>query len=55
MKFGLAGGGTGGHTYPAVAVAERLREHEGAELVYYGTAKGPELDARARQLLGLDK
>jgi UDP-N-acetylglucosamine--N-acetylmuramyl-(pentapeptide) pyrophosphoryl-undecaprenol N-acetylglucosamine transferase len=42
MKFGLAGGGTGGHTYPAVAVAERLREHDGAELVYYGTPRGPE-------------
>ncbi|MEI7926769.1 MAG: glycosyltransferase, partial [Chloroflexota bacterium] len=42
MKFALAGGGTGGHAYPAIAVAERLREIEGTELVYYGTEKGPE-------------
>ena len=42
MRYGLAGGGTGGHTYPAVAVAERLRERSGVELIYYGTPDGPE-------------
>ena len=42
MKFVLAGGGTGGHAYPAVAVSERLRERGNVEFCYYGTPHGPE-------------
>jgi len=45
MKFALAGGGTGGHVYPAIAVAEELRQQLDTELVYYGTKRGPERDA----------
>ena len=42
MKFVLTGGGTGGHAYPSVAVAERLRERADVQLFYYGTPRGPE-------------
>ena len=42
MRVVLAGGGTGGHAYPAIAVAEELREQPGAEVIYYGTPGGPE-------------
>ncbi len=41
MKIILSGGGTGGHIYPAVAVAEALRRRlgDGAEVLFVG-AKG---------------
>ncbi len=42
MKIGLAGGGTGGHAYPSITVAEALREHSDVELVFFGTERGPE-------------
>lgn len=45
MKFALAGGGTGGHVYPAIAVAQELRRRLDTELVYYGTKHGPEREA----------
>ncbi|MDA0271020.1 MAG: UDP-N-acetylglucosamine--N-acetylmuramyl-(pentapeptide) pyrophosphoryl-undecaprenol N-acetylglucosamine transferase [Chloroflexi bacterium] len=49
MRFALAGGGTGGHVYPAVAVAECLRASEGTELYYYGTERGPEHEVAERE------
>jgi UDP-N-acetylglucosamine--N-acetylmuramyl-(pentapeptide) pyrophosphoryl-undecaprenol N-acetylglucosamine transferase len=36
----LTGGGTGGHIYPALAVAEQLREQEDVEEILYIGAKG---------------
>ena len=42
MKFALAGGGTGGHAYPSITVGEELRACCQADLVYYGTERGPE-------------
>ena len=52
MKFALAGGGTGGHAYPSIAVGERLRAEGDADLVYYGTAHGPE--RRMAQAAGIE-
>lgn len=43
MKVLLSGGGTGGHVYPAIAIANRIKEeHPDAEIVFVGTATGIE-------------
>jgi len=47
----IAGGGTGGHVYPGVAVAEELvRRNADARVVFVGTARG--LEARIVPALG---
>lgn len=43
MRVLLTGGGTGGHIYPALAVARRLQEMDSeVELLYVGTKRGLE-------------
>ena len=43
MRILLTGGGTGGHIYPALAVADEImRRHPQAEILYVGTKRGLE-------------
>lgn len=45
MRVIMTGGGTGGHIYPAIAIAERIRRrHPDAEILFVGTARGMEKD-----------
>jgi len=44
MRVLIAGGGTGGHVYPALAVASVLRDHYHAEIVYMGDRHGLEAE-----------
>ncbi|CEN84994.1 undecaprenyldiphospho-muramoylpentapeptide beta-N-acetylglucosaminyltransferase [Paraclostridium sordellii] len=43
MKILLSGGGTGGHVYPAIAIANKIKEENPeAEIIFVGTEKGIE-------------
>ena len=42
MRVLIAGGGTGGHVIPALAIGDELRERNGAEVRFVGTARGLE-------------
>src|SRR6266481_4409252 len=42
MRIVIAGGGTGGHVIPALAIAQQLRKQLGAEVLFIGTARGIE-------------
>jgi UDP-N-acetylglucosamine--N-acetylmuramyl-(pentapeptide) pyrophosphoryl-undecaprenol N-acetylglucosamine transferase len=42
MRVMIAGGGTGGHVVPALAIGRALRDGHGAEVRFIGTARGIE-------------
>ncbi|MBI4510171.1 MAG: undecaprenyldiphospho-muramoylpentapeptide beta-N-acetylglucosaminyltransferase [Deltaproteobacteria bacterium] len=51
MKLIIAGGGTGGHLFPGVAIAEELKARDpSAEILFVGTARG--IEARVLPRLG---
>ena len=50
MKFVITGGGTGGHVYPALALADEARRR-GIHVLYVGTERG--LEARAVPAAGV--
>jgi UDP-N-acetylglucosamine--N-acetylmuramyl-(pentapeptide) pyrophosphoryl-undecaprenol N-acetylglucosamine transferase len=51
MRVLIAGGGTGGHLFPGIAVAEEVLSR-GGEVLFVGTARG--IEARVLPELGLD-
>ncbi len=51
MRVLIAGGGTGGHLFPGIAVAEEVLSR-GGEVLFVGTARG--IEARVVPELGLD-
>lgn len=48
MRVLIAGGGTGGHVYPAVSIGKALQE-KGAELLFVGTQRGLEREIVPRE------
>jgi len=42
MRAVLAGGGTGGHVIPALAIAQQLKKAYAADVLFIGTPRGME-------------
>jgi UDP-N-acetylglucosamine--N-acetylmuramyl-(pentapeptide) pyrophosphoryl-undecaprenol N-acetylglucosamine transferase len=51
MKIVIAGGGTGGHLYPGIAIARELLTEKGNEVLFVGTEQG--IEARVLPQEGL--
>jgi len=49
LVFVVSGGGTGGHIYPALAIARGLGDRFGAEVYYIGGTRGMESDIVPRE------
>ncbi|HHY45935.1 MAG TPA: undecaprenyldiphospho-muramoylpentapeptide beta-N-acetylglucosaminyltransferase [Firmicutes bacterium] len=50
MRVVFAGGGTGGHIYPAITIARVLRErHPDSEILFVGSRRGPDSDIVTRE------
>ena len=58
MKYVLSCGGTGGHIYPAIAIADKIKEKDpDAEILFIGTKKGMEnrlVPAAGYEIKGID-
>ena len=58
MKVVLSCGGTGGHIYPAIAIADKIKEHHpDAEILFIGTKLGMENDLVPKagyKIVGID-
>ncbi|MBI3263156.1 MAG: undecaprenyldiphospho-muramoylpentapeptide beta-N-acetylglucosaminyltransferase [Acidobacteria bacterium] len=55
MRVLIAGGGTGGHLFPGIAVARELRRQApDAQVAFVGTARGLEADVIPRERFALD-
>src|SRR5512135_2201763 len=51
MKVVIAGGGTGGHLYPGIAIAQEVLREPGGEVTFIGTEQG--IEAKVLPRLGL--
>ena len=54
MRVVIAGGGTGGHLFPGIAVAEELRARGGHDVLFVGTKQGIEARVLPREGFTLD-